>query len=216
MKTDELIGFLSTNVDQELSTRRAAGRGLLLASFASAALVAAIVLLSLGIRPNLTHWENLPFVMLKTGFTVSVALIGIWYLARASRPGGERRFSWALTSLPFAAISALGVVHLMAAPTVHWRSLLIGDLWLECLVTVPLIATLPFAAMVWVVRKTSAPTNLVHAGALTGLAAGAVSATGYALHCVDDAVPFVALWYGGTIAICTVAGALLGPRLLRW
>ena len=27
---------------------------------------------------------------------------------------------------------------------------------------------------------------------------------------------FVALWYGGTIAFCTLAGALLGPRLLRW
>jgi len=43
-----------------------------------------------------------------------------------------------------------------------------------------------------------------------------MSATGYALHCVDDTVPFVALWYGGTIALCTVAGAALGPRLLRW
>jgi hypothetical protein len=46
--------------------------------------------------------------------------------------------------------------------------------------------------------------------------AGAVSATGYALHCVDDSLPFVALWYGGTIAICTLAGALVGPRLRRW
>jgi hypothetical protein len=43
-----------------------------------------------------------------------------------------------------------------------------------------------------------------------------VSATGYALHCVDDSLPFVAVWYGGTIAICMVAGAKLGPRLLRW
>ena len=24
------------------------------------------------------------------------------------------------------------------------------------------------------------------------------------------------LWYCGTIVLCTVAGALLGPRLLRW
>lgn len=37
-----------------------------------------------------------------------------------------------------------------------------------------------------------------------------------ALHCMDDSVPFVALWYGGTIASCTLAGAMLGPRLLRW
>jgi hypothetical protein len=29
-------------------------------------------------------------------------------------------------------------------------------------------------------------------------------------------VPYVALWYGGTIALCTFAGLKLGPRLLRW
>jgi hypothetical protein len=56
----------------------------------------------------------------------------------------------------------------------------------------------------------------LRAGALVGLAAGAVSALGYSLHCMDDTVPFVAVWYGGTIALCTLAGAVLGPRLLRW
>jgi hypothetical protein len=73
----------------------------------------------------------------------------------------------------------------------------------------------PNAAIVWAVRQ-SAPTNLVRAGAFAGLAAGGVSAAGYALHCTDDSLPFVALWYGGTIALCTLAGAMLGPRLLRW
>jgi hypothetical protein len=49
-----------------------------------------------------------------------------------------------------------------------------------------------------------------------GLIAGSVSATAYALHCADDSLPFVALWYGGTILLCTLAGTILGPRLLRW
>jgi len=43
-----------------------------------------------------------------------------------------------------------------------------------------------------------------------------VSAMGYALHCTDDSLPFIAVWYGGTIVLCTLAGAALGPRLLRW
>jgi hypothetical protein len=216
MKTDELIGFLSTNIDQELPARRRAGRGILLAGLVSAALVVAIVSLLLGLRSDLIDRENLPFLVLKTGFALSVALIAIWYLARAARPGGEKQFSWALASLPFAGITTLGIAHLSMAPTSHWQGLLLGDLWLECLIAIPLLATVPFAAMIWIVKKTSAPTNLVQAGALAGLAAGAVSAMGYALHCVDDTVPFVALWYGGTIALCTLAGALLGPRLLRW
>jgi hypothetical protein len=61
-----------------------------------------------------------------------------------------------------------------------------------------------------------APTDLRRTGALVGLIAGSVSATAYALHCVDDSLPFVALWYGGTIFLCTLAGVVLGPRLLRW
>jgi hypothetical protein len=29
-------------------------------------------------------------------------------------------------------------------------------------------------------------------------------------------LPFIAVWYSGTIVLCTLAGAALGPRLLRW
>ena len=94
--------------------------------------------------------------------------------------------------------------------------MLVGHMWLECLVSIPIIAVVPFAVLVWAVRRFAAPTDLVRTGALVGLVAGGISAMGYALHCMDDSVPFVALWYGGTIASCTLAGAVLGPRLLRW
>lgn len=73
---------------------------------------------------------------------------------------------------------------------------------------------MPFALIVWAVRQ-AAPTNLVRTGALAGLAAGGVSAAAYALHCNANSLPYVALWYGGTIMLCTLAGAALGPRLLR-
>ena len=43
-----------------------------------------------------------------------------------------------------------------------------------------------------------------------------ISAMAYSLHCTDNSLPFVAIWYGGTIVLCTVAGAAFGPRLLRW
>jgi hypothetical protein len=53
-------------------------------------------------------------------------------------------------------------------------------------------------------------------GAFAGLIAGGVSAMAYALHCTDDSFPFVGVWYGGTVLLCILAGAALGPRLLRW
>jgi hypothetical protein len=120
-----------------------------------------------------------------------------------------------VVSLPFIAIMVLGATSLAFAPSSYWTKMVVGDQWLECLLSIPIIAIVPFAAIVWAVRQT-APTDLVRAGALAGLAAGGVSAAGYALHCTDDSLPFVALWYGGTIALCTLAGAILGPRLLRW
>ncbi|MGY4290817.1 hypothetical protein ACVWXO_010083 [Bradyrhizobium sp. LM2.7] len=93
--------------------------------------------------------------------------------------------------------------------------MVLGNEWAECLVSIPLIAIVPFAVVIWAIRR-AAPTDLVRAGAFAGLVAGSISAMAYALHCTDDSLPFVTVWYGGTIALCTLAGALLGPRLLRW
>jgi hypothetical protein len=118
-------------------------------------------------------------------------------------------------ALPFVAVMLLAAFNLAVAPRSHWNSMILGGQWLKCLVSIPLIALVPFAAIVWAVRR-MAPTDLWRTGALAGLVAGSLSAAGYALHCVDDSVAFVALWYGGTIALCALAGWHLGPRLLRW
>jgi hypothetical protein len=112
-------------------------------------------------------------------------------------------------------IVALALVSLGSAPVSHWDRMVAGDEWLECLVSIPIIAIVPFALTIWAVRQ-AAPTDLHRAGAFAGLVAGGISAVAYALHCTDDSLPFVAVWYGGTIVVCTLAGAALGPRLLRW
>src|SRR4029077_20131209 len=97
-----------------------------------------------------------------------------------------------------------------------WDRMIVGDQWLECLVSIPIIAIVPFAVSIWAVRR-AAPTDLAPPRALAGLIAGGVSAMGYALHCTDDSLPFVAVWYGGTIVLCTLAGAGLGGGpLLGW
>jgi hypothetical protein len=49
-----------------------------------------------------------------------------------------------------------------------------------------------------------------------GLLAGAAGATVYAIHCPELAAPFLGTWYVIGIAIPTVLGSLLGPRVLRW
>jgi hypothetical protein len=129
--------------------------------------------------------------------------------------GGERRISSISMVAPFAVIILLAVISLGLGPRSHWDKMVTGGEWLECLVSIPVIAIVPFAIAIWAVRR-AAPTNLARTGAFAGLVAGGVSAMAYALHCTDDSLPFVAVWYGGTIVLCTLAGAVLGPRLLRW
>jgi hypothetical protein len=213
MKTDELIAFLSTQV--EPVDRRQLVRSIGMAVGISAATAIAVMLAVFGPRTDVWESHALGYLLLKLLFTVGIVVPGTIYLARLSRPGGERRIRSALLAVPFIAIILLGALALCFAPTAHWNRMIVGDQWLECLLSIPIIAIVPFAILVWVVRKT-APTDLTRAGAFIGLTAGAISATGYALHCVDDSLPFIALWYGGTIALCTLAGAMLGPRLLRW
>lgn len=64
--------------------------------------------------------------------------------------------------------------------------------------------------------RRGAPTSPVRAGAVASLAAGAIGAALYALHCVDDSPLFVLAWYGLAIGIVTAAGAALGRRILAW
>lgn len=214
MRTSELIEMLSTNI--EPTDRRRLKRGLGLAAALGAGAALCVALLSLGVRPDLHHPGVLGFLLLKVAFGASTVVLACWLLTKVARPGGEARIRTWVAAAPFFGVMLLAALSLASAPSSHWDRMLVGHMWLECLVSIPIIAVLPFAALVWAVRRFAAPTDLERTGALAGLAAGGISAMGYALHCMDDSVPFVALWYGGTIAFCTLAGGLLGPRLLRW
>lgn len=213
MKTEELVALLSTNPGPVARGSFARTFGVALA--ASSVLAVGISLVGLGFRPDLTTTRALIFLLLKLLFAAAVVGIASVYLARLARPGGERRISSISMVAPFAAIILLAVISLGLAPRSHWDKMVTGGEWLECLVSIPIIAIVPFAIAIWAVRR-AAPTNLARTGAFAGLVAGGVSAMAYALHCTDDSLPFVAVWYGGTIVLCTLAGAVLGPRLLRW
>ena len=213
MKTDDLVAMLSTNV--EPIGRGLVGRTISIAVAAGAVIALGFMLAALGIRADLTTTRATVFLLLKVAFALAVVGVAIRYLTRLARPGAERGISPLSIALPFAVIALLGLISLGGAPSSHWNRMILGDEWLECLLSIPIIAVVPFAATIFAVRR-AAPTNLVRAGAVAGLIAGGVSAMAYALHCTDDSLPFVAVWYGGTIVLCTLAGAAFGPRLLRW
>jgi hypothetical protein len=213
MKTDDLVALLSTN--PEPVDRRLVARTLYVALAAGAIVSLGLALVGLGVRSDLMTARALTFLVVKLSFAVGIVILALIYLTRLARPGGERRTSSMLVAMPFLVIVVVAAISLGFAPSSHWDKMIVGDQWLECLVSIPIIAIVPFAISIWAVRQ-AAPTNLARTGAVAGLIAGGVSAMAYALHCTDDSLPFVAVWYGGTIVLCTLAGAILGPRLLRW
>ena len=213
MKTDDLVLMLSTNV--EPVGRGRVGRTISIAVVAGAAIALGIMLVALGVRADLTTTHAAVFLLLKLAFALAVVGVSLRYLIRLARPGSARGISPLAVIVPFAAIALLGMLGLADAPSAHWNRMVVGGEWLECLLSIPTIAIVPFAVTIFAVRR-AAPTNLFRAGAVAGLVAGGVSAMAYAFHCTDDSLPFVAVWYGGTIVLCTLAGAALGPRLLHW
>jgi hypothetical protein len=213
MNTDELISALSRGV--EPVNRRLVNRNVAIALAVGIAVAMGLAFAALGVRADLTTSRAALFLCLKLAFGVAITGAASVYLARLARPGGERKVSAGLAAMPLLAIMLIAAVSLGQAPRSHWDKMVMGNEWLECLISIPIIAIVPFVVVIWAMRR-AAPTNLLLAGAFSGLVAGGISAIGYALHCTDDSLPFVALWYGGTIVLCTLAGALLGPRLLRW
>jgi hypothetical protein len=213
MKTDDLVAMLSANV--EPIERGLVRRTISIAVAAGVAIALCLMLAGLGVRADLTTTRAVVFLLLKVAFALMVVGLAVGYLMRLARPGARQGISPFTIVVPFAAVALLGAISLGGAPSSHWNRMILGDEWLECLLSIPIIAIVPFAVTIFAVRR-AAPTNLVRAGAVAGLIAGGISAMAYALHCTDDSLPFVAVWYGATIVLCTLAGAALGPRLLRW
>jgi hypothetical protein len=213
MKTDELVALLSTNL--EPADRRSVARTLYVALAAGSIVALGLTFVALGVRSDLMTTSAFIFLVMKLSFAVMIVGLALVYLTRLARPGGERKTPSFLVAMPFLVIVVLAGISLALAPSSHWDKMIVGNEWLECLISIPIIAIVPFAISIWAVRR-AAPTNLARTGAFAGLVAGGVSAMAYALHCTDDSLPFVAVWYGGTIVLCTLAGAALGPRLLRW
>jgi hypothetical protein len=180
MKTDDLIEMLGRNV--EPVDHQQVVRTIVIAVAAGGATALAAMILLFGLRADLSATAGAPaFLLAKLVFTVGLASLTSAYLIKLARPGGERKTSIAAVAAPFAAVMLIGAISLVFAPTSHWDEMVMGRRWLECLLSVPFIAIVPFAVITWALRRT-APTDLVRAGAFGGLISGAISATGPTLH----------------------------------
>jgi len=109
----------------------------------------------------------------------------------------------------------LAAIVLARADPARRAVLFLGETAQSCPLLIALLAMPVFVAVVWAM-KGLAPTRLRLAGAAAGLLSGAVGAVAYSVHCPEMQAPFIAFWYLLGMLIPTAAGAVLGPRLLRW
>ena len=213
MKTDQLIHMLSTNLEP------AKDRGQLRTALFMALVIGGVasfcvMLTTVGLRPDADGF-HLEFLALKLLFMLILIGAGTALLDKLIRPGQNGRTLYASIFLTFLAIGLAGLVGLVVEPPTAWHQMILGTQWATCLYCIPLFAIVPFAVLIWALRK-GAPTNLTRTGAIAGLVAGALGATAYAFHCADDSLPFIAIWYGVMVMLCAGIGAKLGPWLLRW
>lgn len=213
MKTDELIEMLSTNLEPTNSKSR--WKVFAWALLAGGAASFCMMVTTIGLRANPAVQFSSGLFALKSFFILSLICIGTALLIDLIRPGQDGHKLFRVIFIPFLAIGAAAATTLAFNPTGTWARMILGTQWATCLLCIPLFAVVPFALLVWALRK-GAPTNLTLTGAVAGLVAGALGAAIYALHCPDDYVPFIAIWYGATILLCAWIGALIGPRFLRW
>lgn len=213
MQTDDLISLLSA-ASQPVDTRwlrRATWLGALGALMLTIVLVAS----ALGVRHNLSDVLMTVPVIAKLAFGASVAAIALTLFERSLRPGTRAQRLLPLIALPVGLVVVWAVFSLLQASPDQWRALTFGRNWRSCLINVPLLALCPLAILALLARR-GAPVD----GRLTGLAAGLASAglavMGYALHCPDDTMPFLATWYTLAIGITAAVATLALPRLLRW
>lgn len=213
MKTDELIAMLASNagaVAPRVWQRRyalALGIGVLGAAL--------LMVMLLGVRPDIADAVRLPMFWVKLAFPAALAAVALLAAVRLSRPGMALGRLGSALAAPVLAIWLLAGVSLLGAAPEDRGMLVWGETWSACLVNVPLLSVPAFVGLLWVM-KTLAPVRPALAGAAAGLLAGALSAAVYALHCPELAAPFIGIWYTLGMLIPAALGALIGARLLRW
>ncbi|SIQ10937.1 hypothetical protein SAMN05880582_101767 [Rhizobium sp. RU20A] len=211
MKTDDLIRLMAEDARPGLPLRRA----LAVALVAGMGLAVTLFSLELGFREGLLQAMQTPRVLVKIAVVLLLSIIALVLVSRAGRPDADLARPARALLVPVAIIVVAVAAEFLVLPEADWRANLIGHNAVACLVMVVLMGAGPLAALLMALKR-GAPESPARAGAIAGLAAGALAATLYALHCPDDSPFFVAAWYSIAIGALTLVGALAGSRVLRW
>ncbi len=213
MKTDDLVTMLANGVAPV--PRHAASRRMTWAVAVGLPLSLVILFAEYGLRRDLVEVMFWPMFWFKLLFPACIAVAGFVMLRRLARPGVPVGSAWWAAVLPAVGVWLLATVAWLGAPADARMPMLMGQTWKTCALSICLIGLPVFVAAI-VALRSLAPTRPALAGAAAGALAGGIGGSVYALHCMELAAPFLAVWYVGGIVLAIAIGAVAGPRLLRW
>ncbi len=212
MKTDDLIAAMAAD---SATVSEPIGRTVWLGAAGGAVVAALILYFGLGLRPDLLAALESPRFLFKYVLTLTLFAAAMALVLHLARPGPVRA-SWLLAlAAPPALLLLASIAELIVVPSADWGQRLVGTNALVCMVLIPSLSAAPLVALMLALRQ-GAPSYPALTGAAAGLVAAGIGATLYATHCQDDSPLFLATWYVLATAIVTLAGAILGARLLRW
>jgi hypothetical protein len=211
VKTDDLINLLS----EDAEVRMRLGRAMTLALLIGIAISVTLMVSTIGLRHDMRTAVETARVFFKICETLLLALLASHLVFEIGRPGVPLKTRGLALLLPAVLLVIAVATELSVVPEQNWTTSLIGRNAAFCVFFIPVLSLAPLAGFL-LALKSAAPGNPGLAGAAAGLAAGGIAAAIYAWHCPDDSPLFLASWYGLAIAIVTVAGLLIGRRLLRW
>lgn len=213
MKTDDLITAM---VADNATISPPISRTMWIAIAAGAGLAAAVFANLLSVRSDflyaISHEARFIF---KFVFTLGLGLPALLLVHRLARPDGQPGYLRYALAIPVLMLAAAIVMELVVLPPDHWSVSAVGSMPTACMKYIPILSIAPLAAILFALRN-GAPARPWAAGAAAGLLSAAIGATYYASFCVDDSPLFIAIWYVAGMAIVTVAGALIGARVLKW
>lgn len=211
MKTGQLIGLLAAGAGP--APRRLVAARIRLALAAGALTSVLGCLLTLG-GDAAVAVAGQPLA-LKLAYVLGLLVAAAWWMERMARPAAAWQGAAAAVLVVVALMAARAGVAWSASPVEARVALLLGDTWQWCSWRVAALSLPALALALWAMSGL-APTRLRLAGFAAGLSAGGAGAFGYTLFCHELSPAFVLIWYSLGMLVPALAGAWLGPRLLRW
>ena len=212
MKTHDLIEVLAK--DRAIRSPRPRS-AIALAVIAGAVAAGIVFTLTLHPRPDIMQAAGTYRFLLKVALALTLAASAISLAVHFFRPEPiSRRRLFPIAVAP-AMLVAAAIVELIVTPEATWMPGMIGIKPVFCVVMMLVLSIGPLLALLTALRY-GAPSNPGLAGALAGLASGAISAAVFVIHCPNDSPLFVMTWYSLAIGLVTLAGYFAGRRWLAW